>query len=97
MDFAFNEDQTAIWDAAKAFADAELGPPLRPRWDEDHHFPVEVMRKAAELGFAGLYVAEDVGGSALSRLDATLVFEALSYGDVANRRPTSPSTTWRAG
>ena len=82
MDFAFNEDQTAIWDAAKAFADAELAP-HSARWDEEHHFPVDVMRRAAELGFAGLYVAEDVGGSALTRLDATLVFEALSYGDVA--------------
>ena len=82
MDFAFNEDQTAIWDTAKAFADAELAP-HSARWDEEHCFPVDVMRKAAELGFAALYVREDVGGSALSRLDATLVFEALSYGDVS--------------
>ena len=82
MDFAFNDDQGAIWDAAKSFADAELAP-HSARWDEEHHFPVDVMRKAAELGFAALYVREDVGGSALSRLDATLVFEALSYGDVA--------------
>ena len=82
MDFAFDEDQTAIWDAARDFALAELAP-HSARWDEEHHFPVEVMRKAAELGFAALYVREDVGGSALSRLDATLVFEALSYGDVA--------------
>ena len=41
------------------------------------------MRKAAELGFAGLYVREDVGGSSLSRLDASIVFEQLSYGDVS--------------
>ena len=81
MDFAFNEDQTAIWDAARDFALAELAPHAA-RWDEEHHFPVDVMRKAAGLGFAALYVREDVGGSALSRLDATLVFEALSYGDV---------------
>ena len=81
MDFAFNEDQTAIWDAARDFALAEMAP-HSARWDEEHHFPVEVMRHAATLGFAGLYVREDVGGSALSRLDATLVFEALSYGDV---------------
>ena len=81
MDFALNEDQVAIQDAARAFAQAELAP-HSARWDEEHHFPVDVMRKAAELGFAGLYVREDVGGSALSRLDATLVFEALAYGDV---------------
>lgn len=82
MDFALDEDQVAIQDAARAFAAAELAP-HSARWDEEHHFPVDVMRKAAGLGFAGLYVREDVGGSALSRLDATLVFEALSYGDVA--------------
>ena len=82
MDFALNEDQVAIQDAARAFAAAELAP-HSARWDEEHHFPVDVMRRAAELGFAGLYVKEDVGGSALSRLDAVLVFEALSYGDVA--------------
>ncbi len=81
MDFAFNDDQTAIWDTARDFALAELAP-HSARWDEEHHFPVDVMRHAAGLGFAALYVREDVGGSALSRLDATLVFEALSYGDV---------------
>ena len=82
MEFAFNDDQTAIWDAAKGFADAELAP-HSARWDEEHHFPIDVMRKAAELGFAALYVRDDVGGSGVTRLDAGRVFEALSYGDVA--------------
>ena len=82
MDFNLTEDQRAIEDAARAFAMAELAP-HSARWDEDSHFPVDVMRKAAELGFAGLYVREDVGGSALSRLDASIVFEQLSYGDVS--------------
>jgi alkylation response protein AidB-like acyl-CoA dehydrogenase len=82
MDFSLTEDQRAIEDAARAFAAAELSP-HSARWDEEKHFPVDVLRKAAELGFAGLYVQEDVGGSALSRLDASIVFEQLSYGDVA--------------
>ena len=82
MDFNLTEDQRAIEDAARAFALAELSP-HSARWDEDKHFPVDVLRKAAELGFAGLYVREDVGGSALSRLDASIVFEQLSYGDVS--------------
>ena len=82
MDFNLTEDQRAIEDAARAFAIAELAP-HSARWDEESHFPVDVMRKAAELGFAGLYVREDVGGSALSRLDASIVFEQLSYGDVS--------------
>jgi len=82
MDFDLTEDQRAIEDAARAFAMAELAP-HSARWDEESHFPVDVMRKAAELGFAGLYVREDVGGSALGRLDASIVFEQLSYGDVS--------------
>ncbi|HEY8574636.1 isobutyryl-CoA dehydrogenase [Phenylobacterium sp.] len=82
MDFSLTDDQRAIEEAARAFAEAEMAP-HSARWDEEKHFPVNVLRKAAELGFAGLYVAEDVGGSGLSRLDASIVFEALSYGDVA--------------
>ena len=77
-----SEDQVAIQDAARAFAQAELAP-HSARWDEEKHFPVDVIRKAAELGFAGIYVQEDVGGSALSRLDASLIFEQLSRGDVS--------------
>src|SRR3954467_7125472 len=82
MDFSLTDDQRAIEAAARAFAAAELAP-HSARWDEEKHFPVDVMRKAAGLGFGGLYVREDVGGSALSRLDASIVFEQLSYGDVA--------------
>ncbi len=82
MHFALSEDQTAIQDAARAFAAAELAP-HSARWDAEKHFPVAVIKKAAELGFAGLYVAEDVGGSALTRLDAAIVFEELSRGDVS--------------
>jgi alkylation response protein AidB-like acyl-CoA dehydrogenase len=82
MDFNLTVDQRAIEDAARAFAAAELAP-HSARWDAESHFPVDVLRKAAELGFAGLYVQEDVGGSALSRLDASIVFEQLAYGDVS--------------
>jgi alkylation response protein AidB-like acyl-CoA dehydrogenase len=81
MDFALNEDQVAIQDAARAFAEGQLAP-HSAEWDEKKHFPVDVLREAAELGFAGIYVNEDVGGSGLSRLDASIIFEALSYGDV---------------
>ena len=82
MNFELTEDQRAIQEAAQAFAAAELAP-HSARWDEEKHFPVDVIRKAASLGFAGIYVKEDVGGSALGRLDAALIFEALSYGDVS--------------
>jgi len=82
MDFTLNADRQAIQDLARSFAAAELAP-HSARWDEDKSFPVDVMRKAAGLGFAGIYVSEDVGGSGLGRLDAALIFEALSEGDVS--------------
>ncbi|MDP1874610.1 acyl-CoA dehydrogenase family protein [Phenylobacterium sp.] len=82
MDFELSEDQRALQGAAQAFAAAELAP-YSARWDADSHFPVETLRQAASLGFAGIYLSEDLGGSGLSRLDASLIFEALAYGDVA--------------
>jgi alkylation response protein AidB-like acyl-CoA dehydrogenase len=82
MDFTLNADRQAIQDLARSFAAAELAP-HSARWDEEKSFPVEVMRKAAGLGFAGIYVSEEVGGSGLGRLDAALIFEALSEGDVS--------------
>lgn len=82
MDFTLSDDQRAIQDAARSFAAAELAP-NSAAWDEDKHFPVDVIRRAAEMGFAGIYVREDVGGIGLGRVEAALIFEALSYGDVS--------------
>ncbi len=64
---------------ARSFAD-EVFAPNAIAWDEARHFPITEMRKAAELGMGGIYVAEDVGGSGLSRLAAALIFEALATG-----------------
>ncbi|MBA4792801.1 MAG: acyl-CoA dehydrogenase family protein [Phenylobacterium sp.] len=83
MNFELSEDQRVLQAAAEAFAAAELAP-NSARWDAERHFPVDTLRKAAELGFAAIYLSEDVGGAGLSRLDASLIFEALSYGDVAS-------------
>ncbi|MEX2250167.1 MAG: isobutyryl-CoA dehydrogenase [Parvibaculum sp.] len=79
MRFELTEEQQAFQDVARNFAADELAP-FAADWDRDAFFPVETMRKAAALGFAGIYVREDVGGSALTRLDAALIFEALSEG-----------------
>ena len=82
MDFELSQDQGAIADAARAFAEAELAPHAA-RWDEDKHFPIDVLRHAASLGFASIYVRADSGGSGLGRLDAALIFEALARGCVS--------------
>ncbi|CAA7612299.1 Acyl-CoA dehydrogenase [Candidatus Terasakiella magnetica] len=77
MNFGLSEDQDAFRRAARDFAEGEMAPHAA-QWDEDSIFPEDALRKAAELGFAGIYVKEDVGGSALSRLDAALIFEELA-------------------
>lgn len=79
MQFELGEEQSAFQDVARQFAAEELAP-YAAKWDEEAIFPVDTLRKAAALGFAGIYVQEDVGGSALTRLDAAIIFEALSSG-----------------
>jgi alkylation response protein AidB-like acyl-CoA dehydrogenase len=79
MDFELNTDQRLSQDSARRFARGEMMPHARD-WDENETFPVEALRQAAALGFAGIYVKEDVGGSALTRLDAALIFEELAQG-----------------
>jgi alkylation response protein AidB-like acyl-CoA dehydrogenase len=82
MDFALSEDQEAFRTVARDFAREEMAPHARD-WDAGSVFPEEVLRKAAALGFGGVYVREDVGGSGLSRLDAALIFEELAQGCVS--------------
>ena len=77
--FTLDADQIAVRDMARAFA-AEVFAPNAIAWDESKHFPVAEMRKAAALGMGGIFVAEAFGGSGLSRLTGTLIFEALASG-----------------
>ncbi len=75
--FELNEDQLAIQDMARAFASDRVAPHAL-QWDRDKQFPVDVLQETGPLGMGGIYVREDVGGSALKRLDAVLIFEALA-------------------
>ncbi|MFG6593978.1 acyl-CoA dehydrogenase family protein [Sulfitobacter sp. 1A13368] len=77
MDFALNEEQTAIFDMAHAFGQDNIAPHAH-QWEKDGTIPKELWPQIGELGFGGLYVSEETGGAGLTRLDATLVFEALS-------------------
>jgi alkylation response protein AidB-like acyl-CoA dehydrogenase len=79
MDFDLTEEQRAFQATARQFARDEMMPYSRD-WDEGEVFPVDALRKAAALGFGGIYVKEDVGGSALNRLDAAVIFEELAQG-----------------
>ncbi|WP_305972367.1 MULTISPECIES: acyl-CoA dehydrogenase family protein [unclassified Mameliella] len=77
MDFALSEEQTAIFDMAHAFGQERIAPFAR-QWEAEGTIPKELWPEIAELGFGGLYVSEDSGGAGLTRLDGTLIFEALS-------------------
>lgn len=98
------EDQKLIQDLAYNFAQNELEP-YAAEWDKKKHFPMDQYKKAAELGFAGIYVKEENGGCGLGRLESTLIFEGLATGklmiwkvltmcqDVWDHRHISASTT----
>src|ERR687892_418563 len=79
MDLELSEEQRAFQDTARSFAAEHLAPNAL-EWDETCHFPIDALREAAKLGFAGIYVSEDYGGAGLSRLDAAIVFEELAAG-----------------
>ena len=79
MDFALSEEQRAFQATAREFARDRMMPFAR-EWDEREIFPVDILREAATLGFGGIYVGEQAGGSALTRLDAAIIFEELAQG-----------------
>jgi alkylation response protein AidB-like acyl-CoA dehydrogenase len=77
MDFSLSEEQDAIFDMAKAFGEDHIAPHAQA-WEKAEEIPKTLWPQLAELGFGGLFVSEDAGGAGLSRLDGTLIFEALS-------------------
>ena len=77
MDFQLSEEQIAIQDMARGFATDEMLPHAA-KWDTEAIFPVDTLRQAAALGFAGIYCADAHGGSNLGRLDAAIIFEELA-------------------
>lgn len=77
--FDLTDDQRAIQEMAQKFT-ADAITPHAARWDEDHHFPRDVVKAAAELGFGAIYVSEESGGIGLGRLEAALIMEAMAYG-----------------
>ena len=79
MNFDLTDDQLAFEETARQFAQQELAPNAA-MWDREHHFPVDAIKKAGELGFCGLYAPESAGGLGLSRLDSSIIFEQLSMG-----------------
>ncbi len=79
QEFALDADRLTIRDMARAFADEKIAPHAL-EWDQTKHFPVDVIVETAALGMGAIYVREDVGGSAMTRLDAVIIFEQLATG-----------------
>ncbi len=77
MDFSLSNEQTAIFDMAYEFGQEHIAPFARD-WENQGTIPKKLWPKVAQLGLGGIYVSDEMGGSGLSRLDATLVFEALA-------------------
>ena len=77
MDFALSEEQAAIFETAREVGAERIAPHAR-EWEAAGTIPRNLWLELAALGFGGLYVSEEMGGAGLTRLDATLVFEALS-------------------
>jgi alkylation response protein AidB-like acyl-CoA dehydrogenase len=82
MDFTLSDEQRAFQETARDFAHDEWLP-YAPGWDQREEFPVEALRRAAALGFAGIYVHDQFGGTGLARLDAALIFEELATACVS--------------
>jgi alkylation response protein AidB-like acyl-CoA dehydrogenase len=82
MNFNLSEEQLAFQQAAREFAEKELAPKAA-EWDEKKHFPIDVIQRAGEMGFCGIYTREDVGGMNLGRLNAAVIFEELAMGCVS--------------
>ena len=78
--YSLSDDQKALVDMVRHFATESLAPNAA-EWDETHHFPLDVLRQAGELGMGAMYSREDFGGSGLSRADSVLIFEELAKGD----------------
>lgn len=77
--FELTDDQVAIQDMARRFT-ADAITPFAAEWDEKSHYPVDVWKAAGDVGFGGIYVSEESGGTGLGRLEAALIMEAMAYG-----------------
>jgi alkylation response protein AidB-like acyl-CoA dehydrogenase len=82
MDFELTDDQRRIRDVAREFAEAELGERIAP-YDERHQFPHDIVARLGPLGFMGVLVPEEYGGSGLDYLSYALIVEELNRGDAS--------------
>jgi len=83
MDFALTEEQEMIRDAAREFAQKEIAP-IAAEFDASGEFPLQSIKMAGELGFMGIEIPEEFGGSALDTISYAIVVEEISAADAAH-------------
>jgi len=84
MDFKLSEELQAIRETARDFAEKEIVP-YADRWDAEHYFPREVVKKMADLGFYGTLVPEEYGGNGLGFLAGTIITEEIARASASLR------------
>jgi alkylation response protein AidB-like acyl-CoA dehydrogenase len=82
LDFDLTEEQLQITRLAREFAESEIAPHVL-EWDEAQEFPVDVMKKLAELGFLGVLVPQEYGGAGLGYIEYVSIVEEISRVDGA--------------
>ena len=80
MDIQFSEELKMIASSAKDFAEQYIRPYVM-KWDETQHFPIEVLKKAGEMGFMGIFIPEEYGGSGLGYHEYVTIIEEISKVD----------------
>jgi len=84
MDFALDEELLAMKEAARDFTQKEIVP-YADQWDEEHYFPIEVVRKMGELGYYGCIIPEEYGGTNIGHLAQSLITEEVARGSSSLR------------
>src|SRR5579884_758932 len=82
MDFTLNEEQLAIRDTCREFAEQEIKPRAE-EMDRTGKFPYDLVRKMGELGLLGLPFPEEYGGAGADFLSYCIAIEEISRGDVS--------------
>ena len=80
MDFQYSEEQKMISNSAKDFAEQYIRPHIM-KWDESQYFPREILEKAGEMGFMGIFIPEEYGGSGLGYHEYVSIIEEISKVD----------------
>src|SRR5712692_10505749 len=80
MDFRPSEEQDLLRRSVREFAETEIRPHVR-EWDQEQHFPIELVPKLAELGLMGIQFPEEYGGAGMSAIDYCICIEELARVD----------------